>query len=583
MHGSRRLAVCALLLATAGSACAKQAKTQANPRHGHGVPLFHMRSNLVLEDVVVMNHGKPVLGLPESQFRVFENGKPQRITYFKEHRATDALRVATGPQHLPPGVYSNQPRYTLQSAAVVILLDSLNTPYNDQVYIRTRLLKYLQSIPKGTRVAVFTLGGRLEMLQGFNAKPGTLERLLRSKRTDALFSSYMDPSLTPWGSAASNASVYATPLTQKQYVQMTMSPAGGAQMNMRVLLTIQAMDELGRYLSTIPGRKNLIWFTGAFPPILPGAGRTGVIAAEYDYTPLVEQMDSLLALGRVAVYPVDSRGLKMSLDFRTPPNINPGKRQSPAQMFMTEEGLENSFMRQVAQTTGGKAFVNTNALGRALPEAIANGANYYTIGYVPKNRKENGTLRHVLVKVEQAHDTLQYRRGYYAMSPKAMNRMLQGKVNPLIAAMQPGAPDLSQIQFWAKTAPASGRLLKVADQPGAGGALAGKLKNPQRFLVNYWINPRTLDLVTLPDGRRQVKLELTEVVFNRIGTLENYADTGIGVDLTPADAEKAMTDGIHLQQVIDVPKGRSMLRLGIRDIGSGSIGTLEFPVDVAKK
>jgi hypothetical protein len=50
-----------------------------------------------------------------------------------------------------------------------------------------------------------------------------------------------------------------------------------------------------------------------------------------------------------------------------------------------------------------------------------------------------------------------------------------------------------------------------------------------------------------------------------------------GGDVSAEDA-KAMRDGVHLRREIDVPEGRSFLRLGVRDIDSGRIGTVSIPV-----
>jgi hypothetical protein len=37
------------------------------------------------------------------------------------------------------------------------------------------------------------------------------------------------------------------------------------QTDQRVQMTMDALRQLARYLSAIPGRKNLIWFSGSFP------------------------------------------------------------------------------------------------------------------------------------------------------------------------------------------------------------------------------------------------------------------------------------------------------------------------------
>jgi hypothetical protein len=48
--------------------------------------VLHANANLVLVDVVVTDHDKPVHGLERSSFHVFEDGHEQVVASFDEHR-----------------------------------------------------------------------------------------------------------------------------------------------------------------------------------------------------------------------------------------------------------------------------------------------------------------------------------------------------------------------------------------------------------------------------------------------------------------------------------------------------------------
>ena len=61
--------------------------------------------------------------------------------------------------------------------------------------------------------------------------------------------------------------------------------------------TLDALTQLARALAVLPGRKNLIWISGGFP---------------FDITsnaPQLQKVAALLAANRIAVYPVDARGV----------------------------------------------------------------------------------------------------------------------------------------------------------------------------------------------------------------------------------------------------------------------------------
>lgn len=150
------------------------AKPQQSPET---TPVFRTNADLVLVDVVVREKGKTVEGLKASDFHVSEDGTEQKVTVFEEHKVTEAVQASRGPV-LPAHVYSNFPQYAIASAANVLLLDALNTPISDQKYARLQMVKYLHKIPAWTRIAVFTLGSRLQMIRGFTTDQGAIDQAI---------------------------------------------------------------------------------------------------------------------------------------------------------------------------------------------------------------------------------------------------------------------------------------------------------------------------------------------------------------------------------------------------------------------
>jgi len=304
------LACFAALLASDASAHSAQSPRQ-NSASAPTPPVIRTNANLVLVDVVVTDKGKPVQGLKADQFHIFENGNPQRIVAFEEHRADDAQQVGQPPS-LPPGVYSNFPQFAVASAANVLLLDALNTPLANQSYVRQQMLAYLKRIPPGTRIAVFTLASRLRMIAGFTNEAGVLQAAVSPGKGSPQQSAVLE---TPQQQDALNEAAAAMSGIDGGAMQQFLADKQSFQADLRVRITLDALAQLGRYLSTIPGRKNLIWFSGSFPlQIDPDAALTPATAASpldpfspmRDYASQVKQTDSLLSAARVAVYPVDA-------------------------------------------------------------------------------------------------------------------------------------------------------------------------------------------------------------------------------------------------------------------------------------
>ena len=609
---------------------AAQAPAQADDL-GQPVTTFRTNANLVLVDVVVRSKQQPILGLKQDDFQIREDGKQQKITVFEEHRATDALDVVNGPK-LPPHVFSNAPQYALTSAANVLLLDGLNTPLADQVYIRRRMVQYLSTIPPGTRIAVFTLGTKLHIITGFTTNVAEIAKAVTKGRGQPERSAVLDPDLD-------NAMAEQTSLAQAlgysglavAGLNQFLTDTQNFEVGLREEMTVDALDQLARYLSTIPGRKNLIWFSATFPIRFLQGGQNPNMDPMADFSGMVKKTAELLALARVAVYPVDSRGLLntpstdssttagLANSMQTPvasgPQGAPGagggsssggnagmasfsmdqiQGQSLSlgaepgvggevglkdQTFITDQAWDHFNMEQIAKETGGQAFYNRNALGTVVGEAIANGASYYTIGYAPQDRNYNGALRTIDVEVPGGRYDLEYRHAYFADNPADEVKWTPGRHNALIDAMQHGSPSLAQVVFDVRVLPATDPTVKnELPAQGPAGAMAATLKKPQRYIVDYWIDPRGLDQKTLPDGSVESQVELTEVAYDEEGIRMNYADQALGLKQTSGQAAQSLHTGIGVHEQIDLPPGRMYLRVGVHDLVSGRIGTAEIPV-----
>lgn len=611
--------VCPVSLTAWAQNSEQNANAQQSASSGaEAIPLFRTQANLVVVDVVVRDHGQPVRGLKEEDFRVLEDGRPQNVVSFEEHRSTDTLEVSGPPADLPANTYSDAPRFAITSAANILLLDALNTPLQDQVYLRRKMIEYLKSIPPGTRMAVFTLGSRLRVIEGFTTDSSVLEKALTEARGHAAPSDVLDPILdqamsdaaevTGSGSAAAGAGLAAFAAESRAFEAYD-----------RREITIDALTQMGRYLSTIPGRKNLVWFTASFPFALPSGGdqvgnqgQAGQLAN--DFTDQLQRLWELLTLARVAVYPVDARGLigvpsqlaetnvsnpnlMNSLQVGGSPNLNQGlttarssnattaKLEGQDQRFLADLVAAHLAMDQMAKATGGRAYYNTNAIAETLGEAIANGSNYYTLAYTPENRDYNGAFRTVKVEMVEGHYELAYRPGYFAADPKEMAKLIPGRMSPLIAAMQHGVLPVSQVPFTVKVIPAAEDAAAAQDTPGganAGGMLSSSLKGPvTRYIAEFSIDPSGVDYRPLGNGKNHREIELTQVVYDVEGVRVNYNDFALGID-TPVGAEGNAQARIQLRQEIDVPAGLSWLRIGVHDRLSGRMGTLEIAVNGGK-
>ena len=568
------------------------------------VTVLQANANLVLVDVVVTDHGNAVHGLDQSKFEILEDGKDQKIFSFDEHQPGGAPISANEAelQQLPLHTYTNLPVYPEQGAVNVLLLDALNTPSNDQLRVRQEMIKYLAQVNPGTTLAVFTLSSKLLMVTGFTTDVASLAKLMNGSKTASQPSALLEsPTMTSGLTSTSSplAAQPATPVSASNIGSggVTNGPMNAAaalsqfeadtstyQTDLRVRMTLQALQQLAAYLSGIPGRKNLIWVSGSFPlSILPDSSQFSPFGAIADYRDQVEKTTEMLTQSRVAVYPVDGRGLMLPSMFNASTRTAPGN----GAMMQEKEGMyqEQGTMDQIADQTGGHAYYETNELKEAVANAVERGASYYTISYVPSAAKLNGEYRKIQVRVDGHDLKLAFRHGYYADgpgkrapgAPKHMNQTVDGSLH--------GAPPTTQIIFKAQVLDANDPLLQGVKVPiGPAGELSATLKGPvDRYVVNFTLSPATLALGTEPDGTRTGKIELALIAYNAGGDRVNYVDHQFQLAIKPEQFERVAAKGITVLVPIDLPAGDNSLRIAVNDLNAGRTGSLEVPVTVAAK
>jgi VWFA-related protein len=609
-----------VLAATAAYLYAQSAPPQTTPA-AHSMTLQTSAPLVVLDVVVLDNSGNPVHDLKAADFTVTEHGKSVKVGSFEEHRADQhPTAVAPTPMpHLPPNVYTN---YTAMPAGKgplnVLLLDALNTQQENQLYVRQQMLKYVANLPPTSNIAVFGLTDRLMMLQGFTSNPALLKAAIEKgnnlPQTGPLLPSAQEAAFDSSLLNATNdlavtyqladSSSNSTAAQQVATLQQFQADVVTEQVRERMATSVAAMNELARYLSGLPGRKNLIWFSGSFPlAIMPDTNQIDPFRADAYFDDDIKATASLLARAQVAVYPVDARGIftdpqkavqnDNSNALFTPTagaalnpaasGVNPRSYSSNAaisrnQEFFATTDQEHSTMDLIADQTGGKSFYKTNDLKHALDEAIGNGSNYYTITWVPDDHDWNGGFRPVKVQLDQKRVRLYYRPGYYAEDPNVVLRRADKSVpfTPLQVAMLPGGPDPMQIVFTVGV----DATTATEDTPLASNHVTPALaKAPyRRFTVHYALDIHNLTLKTAPDGKSVAQIEIGAVVYNSAGKPVNTNTVRYPLALTPQQLVEVQHTGLRLNQQIDVPAtGVYFLRLGLRDMTNDHVGAIEIP------
>jgi VWFA-related protein len=567
------------------------------------VPVFKAHSHAVVVDVVVTKGDEAVTGLHKQDFQVLEDGKPVTVDFFEEHTAK-TLPPGTVPElvKMPPNVYTNVPPAPESDSVNVLLLDTLNTDRPDQAYVHQQMVNFLRTMQPGLRVAVFVLGSKLRMVQGFTTDSSVLRDAVNDKKNG--ISMEADTSVT-----RSLQDKRDDIEDKARLATMQMGAAGlealaawqanfaGYQADQRVAMTLEALNYLGRYLAAVPGRKNLIWFSSSFPvTVFPSAREKQSFGQMREYSAALKETADLLTVSKVAVYPIGAEGMIVSHvceptsvifingcvddeggEVKSSTGPNPPTRPSDYMTPFTNEHAARAdkimAMEQLAADTGGKAFYNTNDLNAAMMHAIENGAHYYTLVYTPTNKKMDGSYRKIEVKTSAGKYNLAYRRGYNA--DDKLTADTKPEADPLHALLMRGMPSATQVLYGVRVLPVSPKPAPDAKRAGKNTKLTGPTT---RYSVDFLVRWSDVALEKAADGTHRGKIQASLLAYDHDGNAVNWLGATQGMALTPENFAAIQKSGVPVHLEIDLPSSAAYLETGVYDWSSGKAGTLEVPV-----
>lgn len=542
-------------------------------------------SRLVVVDVIATDHkGNPVTDLKREDFTVQEDGKDQQLKVFEfrapGHDAEPAIAQST-PAGLAPNIFSNAPRFKPSTILNVLLLDALNTRTIDQKRAREQMLEFLEKLPQGQPVAVYGLGIKLRLLQDFTTDPNLLKEAvkgLKGKNSPVLNNPAGGPNISDVPAGMQDA----MPAQMLQQVLEFQKEEAAMQTELRVRLTLDALDSIARSLAGYSGRKNLIWLSESFPMQILADENTN--SARSASTPRDFSTESIktatrLTDAQVAVYPVDIGELVGNSVFANLSNTDStgnymgrtlsARGANPRTGANTELGQTagqqfdaHASMNDIADRTGGKAFYNRNDVVNSIGKAMDDGSSYYTLAYAPQNKDWNGNFRKIQVKVNRSGVKLRYRTGYFATDPRAYAKVSEDRrVADFRTALSVDFPVSTAVPFQARVRTPS-----------------PETKN--KTVVNYAVDPKAINFETQPDGLRHAGVDCAVAIYTRRGEMVTVHGNTSNAKLTEEQFGNIIKAYFPCNVQFDLAPGDYVFRMGVRDTNTGLIGSTNAAVTV---
>jgi VWFA-related protein len=332
-------------------------------RTAPSVPTFHVTSNLVFLDVTVLDKkGRPVVtGLTKDDFSITESGRPQRIFSFD---APNSGAKTAG----------NAP-------ATILVLDLLNTPFENSAFARYSVSRYLALQPK-------QLISPTELMVLSNTSLDMVQAYTRS-RADLMYALDHVPRALPY--------------------KLT-----GDWADERLSQSIEALQQIALQNKGQPGRKNILWVGSGGPgiPMDPADPR-------YDKSMrfFAHGTTNMLLDARISLFLIDPGGVRgaQNPDYW---RINFSSAALGATVDIPGDPFAGSInFGMLVRNTGGVFFHNRNDVDAEIGKAQELGSDYYTLTYQPPAGDANGKFRNIQVTLRDPDLRAMTKTGYYAPEP----------------------------------------------------------------------------------------------------------------------------------------------------------------------
>ncbi len=490
--------------------------------------VFKMTTRQVQVSIVVHDKkGQPVADLTKEDFVLYDKGQEQQIRFFaKETSLPPAV-----PKGLAPGIVSNrvtpgangstQQLSVVPTALTVILIDGLNTKFADVQNAEQALVEFMAEVRPSDPVIVYGLTDSLRLLrpEAPQGMPDLLKRFLMQASA-------------------------AIPLDQQR----------------RVLTTLDALRTIAGNVAGIPGRKNLVWLTDGFP-VLSGLTPSGRMGRNFqNYQQDVQRTVQVLDNVNVAIYPVDARGVIGTFDMSpsTAPSTRTRSRRGAAAMDAAAKQdifLSEGTMTDVAERTGGRAFMNSNDLTGFIRQAVADTRISYAIAYSPTHDQWDGRFREIKVKVKRPGLEVRTRKGYYAF-PQAGGQ--EARQSALDSAMNSPLDSTGL-----------GLMAKLVTRPTKQSPLAG---------LSFVLDANDITFRQDDQGLWTAELDATMVVRDDQGVALNRRSQAVRVRLKQDQYDQLRKTGmLALSADVDAPANSARARLVVRDLATGMMGSVDVP------
>jgi len=572
-HSSLVIFLIQIFLIASGDTALAQKPAQSKPPEPID-DVVRVNTELVQTDITVVDkRGHVVTGLKADQFELRVDSKPQPVAFVEEVFAgspeEESQLKAAREGKSSPAATSAPNVESKQGHLIFFFVDDLHLAGEGWSRARSLLLNFLDhKMNANDRIAIVSASARVGFLQQLTDNKSVLREAihrLSPRYNPETTASHVSISEVDANMVANHSDRglfdYLVLATMREY-QMQ-DPSNAVTM---VKNRVRQINQQGKYaeLATLSSLENLIRSTG------PLAGRKIVFFVSDGFVADIKRSSGAEVIQRIGrqaanvgavIYSLDTRATFFGPGADVSRDDYPDSSGGTAWRSIAESKAPQEPLEALADETGGRSYLNANALDEGITEALSENSAYYLLGWRPESERQTATRSQIQVMVRDRPDLkVRTRRHYVDLKKDQPAKSI---------ANAPISPD-DDLKL------ALGSLYPRRDVPTAVAATVDSTPKGNVLNLSMQIDSGllTFDRST---GKDVAVVDVLGAAIDDRGVCSTFRQKlDIPLEAVPADRL------VKWKQSLRLPPGLYQVRVAVRDRQSGRTGSAMTWMEIRK-